>query len=324
MAIQGTPSTSRIRLAVVGVLLAFGALTATAANPERAAADAAIEVNGDLAANTRYVSYLRPDGVPVVLDTRNSAVRVITGADDCRPEDTGGGRVLLICEEPSIYAKGPPVPPRTASVKGGRSVPVPHYVKGQSFVEIGRFWLKGRHPCGGACPPSTLYKDWRNGRQKSIHPFANNASYYRNLNTRGLRRLPEMPFEPRIDPGPGPVYRGYSSCYNRRVVVTDTGDDLRLWRSPHRSEIIGRGSVFSFECWFDQSLRIGAGLITWSKGRHLFAYDISSGFRIERRLKKSGWAAITPVRGGIVTSEPTGRKAGGHAVTRIVFTRVAD
>ncbi len=291
-------------LAVTGV----GSIGQTAADASRKAVDVG-QIHGD---GWRYVAYQRPDRNPVVFDTWKGLTRTIQGARQCRPIDVGGRRVLLECPE-GKDRPGYTYRAKTASVLGGKAIPLAKSRYMGSAIEIGRYWVSHSRNC----PPPSCYKgpglyfvNWRTGQAKS---FDRDRNW--DLDRKALPPGSGPPF--RIDVTFDPLKDMYlTECHNGDVVVSDTIRELRLWVSPTSSLLIGSGGFYDFGCDPYDPVQIGSGRVTWSRGKVVNAISYRSFRRFKHRFRHRG-ASITPVRDGVVVSARTSDKGRRSSIRMI-------
>ncbi|MGA7397067.1 MAG: hypothetical protein WBW62_06420, partial [Solirubrobacterales bacterium] len=309
------------RAALLLTLTGFAllAITATADSSRAEPGRTGLKIGKDFASDGwRYVSYLRPDQTPVVFDTWTGKTTKIHKAKGCRPADVGGNRVLLICQAPSPFVDRV-VAPRTASVKGGRSIPIPRYRKGESFNAIGRYWLDTNPYCPSpsSCFPSYVYKNWRTGHERGFDATRKNE-WGRDPNSRHLKRI-HPPFIP--EQNSGPYDYGDAFCFRNNLALTDHRGELRLWRSSDDPVLIGRGGFLSFDCSPYQGLTFGRNQVTWVRGRTIHSVNTRTLRSVTRRVKRKG-AGVAPVRDGIVIAKPA-RPGGQTSSYRVRFIGLA-
>lgn len=261
---------------------------------------AAINISPQIAGDDhRYVAFQRKDGVPVVLDTWNGRTRSLDGARYCQPRDIGGRRVLLICPGEEASEDDTGFRARTGSVLGG---PTRLLARAHRLVDaygIGRFWVSIDIRTQPNQTPAYYFLNWRNGNIRGVWPELMRRG--RDLDSRKLKPLRVKAFEPRFERRPGPSETPPTVCRGRDVVVTDWKQELRLWWSRDRSVRLGKGGMYRYECEWHESLRIGSGRVTWSRGPVVHAYDYRTGHRFRQR--HSSGARVMPVRDGVVIAE---------------------
>jgi hypothetical protein len=174
------------------------------------------------------------------------------------------------------------------------SEPLPKMRHIGDAYDIGKYWVSvSYHPDN----PPFRFLNWRTGEMRTVRHVLNG----RDLNSRDLKPMKLQKFTPR-PPGYSPDRDvNLSVCRGRDVVVTEYGNELRLWWSQSSSVQIGRGGFLYDNCeWYDP-LRIGSHKVTWSKGPSVHAYNYETGAHFDRRFKYPG-SRITPVRDGVIVA----------------------
>ena len=237
---------------------------------------------------SRFVVYKTTSTALTVRDdVRRRRYRIPIGAT-CRPGPLArGGFLMLHCSRADVPGERPISDLDVVNLRTGASTRVPDGSSGpvpgppdtgdseRGYSEIGRYWLQGYAFFNGHS--RRTYLNWRTGEGRSFGPEKDSGAYARrDLDDPDLPAVaPETPYSDffAFDPPFSAGLIGRRSGAARLTLFK--GSSPRSFGTP-----VARLGRCSASC---GSLSIGAGLVTWKRGRTAYSYEIASGRRFSRR-----------------------------------------
>jgi hypothetical protein len=220
----------------------------------------------------RYAAYNPQPGQLAIRDDQSGRVSLVAGAANCEPLWGAAGTFLVIC---------PDLPPRYFVLNAVSQSLSPIHGHGTTwddftgFTRIGADWVEAVTSSAGR--QSGYYVNWHNGTRKYA-PIPNEDADLPgappDLDSPGLRQL-------------GPKERTVGIAFAEgKFLLRQVGtehvprdyQDLVLFRKGRRFALLDRCHEWC------GSIRLGAKLVTWARGRMGFGYDIAHRRVIRWRL----------------------------------------
>ena len=266
---------------LAGATILLTPAVASAASPRSLGVSAEpVEADG-----SRFAAYRSGPAELTVIDDARGRTFTVAVEPRCQTGDMAPvGLMLLYCGRTETH--DPEL--RVLDLRHGTTTLVPSGTGGsggfdpsfESYDELGRRWLAGESSASGH--RVRVYLDWHTGAKRSFGEDGAGGSYTpRDLDDEALPRIaPARPGGRDFDRDPP------FSVTPTRTFDRDVWSDLTLFRGGTRRTFGTRVARLDHCPTWCGSIAIGAGLVTWSRGRVARAYVLGGGRRLQWRFDR--------------------------------------